>query len=181
MDNKKKITPKTILKNLDVIVTGTTLTLCVVLVNLNVLFRYFFHAPITWSEEVVTSLFVWTVFIGAAYAYRMHAHLGVDIIVNMIPEKPRAIIADIISVVELAVLIMLTVISAQYAYHLVFSRTGELDPVLTDLLRVPKVYTGIAVPLGFGLTTIYSVCFLLTDRLHIIKVKKDDEEEAETK
>lgn len=181
MDNKKKITPLFILKNLDVIITGTTLTLCVILVNLNVIFRYFLKAPITWSEEVVTSLFVWTVFIGAAYAYRMHAHLGVDILVNMIPEKPRAVISKIIAVIEFAVLIMLTVISAQYAYHLVFSRTGEIEPVLTDLLRVPKVYTGIAVPIGFGLSAVYSLYFLLTDHFHIIKVKKSDEEEAEAK
>ena len=60
---KKKFTLKDIVKNLDAIVTCTTLALCVILVNCNVIMRYFFNNPIKWSEEVVTSLFVWTVFI----------------------------------------------------------------------------------------------------------------------
>ena len=69
---KKKITLKSILTNLDAIITGTTLTICVILVNANVIMRYFFNNPIHWCEEVVTSLFVWTVFIGSSYAYRKH-------------------------------------------------------------------------------------------------------------
>ena len=63
---KNKITLKNIVKNLDAIVTCTTLAICVILVNCNVIMRYFFNNPIRWSEEVVTSLFVWTVFIGSA-------------------------------------------------------------------------------------------------------------------
>ena len=167
---KHKITLKSIVTNLDAFITGVTLSICVVLVNANVIMRYFANHPLQWCEEIVTSLFVWTVFIGSAYAYRKHSHLGIDILINLMPPKVRNIVRDIMSIVELLILIMLTVISAQYAYNLVFSR-GVLKIALTDMLRVPKVYTGIAVPIGFGLSTIYSVYFLLTDRLHIIKKK----------
>ena len=178
MEHKKKTTLKTVLTNLDAIITAVTLSLCTILVNLNVICRYFLNSPIQWSEEVVTSLFVWTVFIGSAYAYRKHPHLGIDILVNLMPPKVRNIVRDIMSVVELLILIMLTVISAQYAYNLVISR-GVLKIALTDMLRVPKVYTGIAVPIGFGLSTIYSIYFLLTDRLHIIKKKPAAAQAAE--
>lgn len=51
--------------------------------------RYFLKRPLYWSEEVATGLFVWTVFIGSAYAYHKHAHLGVDILINILPEKIR--------------------------------------------------------------------------------------------
>ena len=44
------------------------------------------------------------------------------------------------------------------------------------MLRMPKWWFGLAVPMGFGLSTVYSVYFLLRDELHIIK-KKDDEAE----
>ena len=154
---KNKITLKGILTNLDAIITGVTLSICVVLVNANVIMRYFLNSPIHWAEEVVTSLFVWTVFIGA---YRKHSHLGVDIVINMLPEKVKGIVKAIMSVVELLVLIMLTIISSQYVYHLIFSRSGKLKIALTDLLRVPKWWTGIAVPIGFGLSVIYSVYFM---------------------
>ena len=116
---KKKITPKLIFQNLDAIITGVTLTICVILVNANVLMRYFFNNPIRWAEEVVTSLFVWTVFIGSAFAYRRHSHLGVDILVNLLPGKAKPAVKAIVSVLELLVLIMLTVISSQYVYHLI--------------------------------------------------------------
>ena len=158
---KNKITLKTILTNLDAIITATTLSICVVLVNANVIMRYFFNNPIHWAEEVVTSLFVWTVFIGSAYAYRKHSHLGVDILVNILPPKVKKVVKAVMSVVELLVLIMLTVISSQYVYHLIFNRTGKLKVVMTDLLRVPKWWTGIAVPIGFGLSVIYSIYFMV--------------------
>ena len=114
---KKKITLKSILTNLDAIITGTTLTICVILVNANVIMRYFFNNPIHWSEEVVTSLFVWTVFIGSSYAYRKHSHLGVDILVNLMPKKMKSVVKAVMSVVEFLVLVMLTVVSSQYVYH----------------------------------------------------------------
>lgn len=158
---KEKITLKTILKNWDAIITSVTLGLCVVLVNANVIMRYFFNNPIKWSEEVVTSLFVWTVFVGSAYAYRNHAHLGVDVLVKYLPGKIQKTVEFIISVLELLVLIMLTVISAQYVYHLIVGRSGEIKLVLTDMLRVPKWWTAIAVPLGFGVSAIHSVRFMI--------------------
>lgn len=158
---KEKITLKRVLKNLDAIITSITLLCCVVLVNANVIMRYFFSMPIKWSEEVVTSLFVWTVFIGSAYAYRNHSHLGVDILVKLFPAKLRKVVEFIISILELLVLVMLTVISAQYVYHLIVGRNGEIKIVLTDMLRFPKWWTAISVPLGFGVSTYHSVRFLI--------------------
>lgn len=171
---KKKFTLKDIVKNLDAIVTCTTLALCVILVNCNVIMRYFFNNPIKWSEEVVTSLFVWTVFIGSAYAYRNHSHLGVDIVVNFLPGKAKKVVSIIMAVLELLVLVMLTVISAQYVYHLLYSRSGAFKPVLTDMLRIPKWWTGIAVPIGFGISTYHSVIFLVRDKLQLFKRKSKE-------
>ena len=156
----KKITMKSILTNLDAIITGTTLTICVILVNANVIMRYFFNSPIHWSEEVVTSLFVWTVFIGSSYAYRKHSHLGVDIVINLMPKKMKTVMKSVMAVVEFFVLSMLTWVSSQYVYHLIFNRAGKVKIMMTDLLRVPKWWTGIAVPIGFGLSVIYSVYFM---------------------
>ena len=158
---KNKITLKLILTNLDAIITAVTLSICVVLVNANVIMRYFFNSPIRWAEEVVTSLFVWTVFIGSAYAYRKHSHLGVDILVNLMPPKMKAVVKSVMSVVELLVLSMLTWISSESVYHLIYNRAGKLKIVMTDMLRVPKWWTAIAVPIGFGLSVIYSVYFMV--------------------
>lgn len=184
---KKKITPKFILQNLDAIICGVTLTICVILVNANVLFRYFLNNPIKWADEVVTSLFVWTVFMGSAYAHRRHAHLGVDIIVNLVHGKSRQVIEFIVSLLEIAILLLLTYISGQYVCNLIWKRGiifkivdgqfqwGTVKLTYTDTLRIPKWITGIAVPLGFGLSFCYSIYFFLRDNLHIIKPKNLEE------
>ena len=164
---KHKITLKSIVTNLDAIITGVTLSICVVPVNANVIMRYFANHPLQWCEEIVTSLFVWTVFIGSAYAHRKHAHLGVDIVINMIHGKAKRIVQVVMQFVELIILIMLTVISSQYVYHLIFSNSGKVKIVLTELLRLPKWWTGIAVPIGFGLSTLYSIYFICRDVFHI--------------
>ena len=179
---KKKITPKLILTNLDAIICGTTLTICVILVNVNVVFRYFLNNPIKWTDEIVTSLFVWTVFMGSAYAHRKHAHLGVDIVVNLVHGKARSTIELVVSILEMLILLLLTYISAQYVANLIWKRgiifktvdgvfkyAGQIKLTYTDTLRIPKWYTGVAVPLGFGLSFCYSVYFFLRDRLHLIK------------
>ena len=173
--DKKKITLKSILLNLDAILTAITLSLCVIIANANVIMRYFVNQPIKWNDEVVTGLFVWTVFIGSAYAYRKHAHLGVDIVTNMMTPKVRTVVQLIVSILELAVLTMLTVISAQYVYNLIYVR-GVYKPYVSDILRFPKWWIGIAVPIGFGLSVIYSIYFLLKDRLHVIKGVEQEED-----
>ena len=175
---KNKITLKGILTNLDAIITAATLSICVVLVNANVIMRYFFNSPIRWAEEVVTSLFVWTVFIGSSYAYRKHSHLGVDILVNIMPKKMRSVVKSVMAVVEFFVLAMLTRVSAEYVYHLIYNRTGKLKIIMTDLLRVPKWWTGIAVPIGFGLSAIYSLYFMVKAVRKYLKNKKEGGAEA---
>ena len=186
---KKKITLKSIFGNLDAIICGATLTACLILVNVNVIFRYLLNSPINWTDEVVTSLFVWTVFMGSAYAHRKHAHLGVDIVVNLVHGRSRKVIEFVVSLLELLILFLLTYISAQYVLNLIFKRGimfkiadgaltwGTVKLTKTDTLRIPKWYTGIAVPLGFGLSFIYSIYFFLRDKLHLIKSKAPAEEE----
>ena len=166
MKEKKKITFKTIVTNLDAIITCVTLSLCTILVNANIFSRYIFNKPIYWAEEVATSLFIWTVFVGSAYAYRNHSHLGVDILVKMFPGKAKNVIQFIISIIEMAVLAMLTYVSAQYVINS-WNRT-------TDVLRMPRWYFSIAVPIGFGWSLLYSIVFFI-QRLTKKTAKKEEE------
>lgn len=160
---KKKITLGTVLVNLDAIITCVTLTICTIVVNLNVLMRYFLKKPLYWSEEVATGLFVWTVFIGSAYAYRKHAHLGVDILVNILPENVRKVVKVLIDLLELGILVILTRTSIQYVMN-------TLDK-LTNTLRMPSWYVSSAVPIGFGLSLIFCIYFLAKDIMAAVKKK----------
>lgn len=166
--SKPKITLHLIIHNLDAIITGVTLSLATIVVNVNVLMRYFLKSPLLWSEEVATGLFVWTVFIGSAYAYRKKAHLGVDILVNAMPSGPRSVIKVVMDILGLFVLAMLTYVSVLYVYN-----TWDK---LSNTLRVPSWYVSIAVPLGFGLSLLYSTYFLAGDLKKALSKKGGDEE-----
>jgi TRAP-type C4-dicarboxylate transport system permease small subunit len=52
----------------------------VVSVTWQVLSRYLFVVPAAWTEELARFLLVWIGMLGAAYAYRTHSHLGLDLL-----------------------------------------------------------------------------------------------------
>jgi len=55
----------------------------------NVVMRYGFNQNIPWALELTVFLFGWLVLLGASYAVKKGAHLGVDLVINMLPAKPR--------------------------------------------------------------------------------------------
>ncbi|WP_282606260.1 TRAP transporter small permease [Pelagibius sp. Alg239-R121] len=59
----------------------------------NVVARYAFNSNILWALELTVFMFGWLVLLGASYAVKKGAHLGVDIIVNMLNEGPRRLMA----------------------------------------------------------------------------------------
>jgi C4-dicarboxylate transporter DctQ subunit len=59
----------------------------------NVIARYGFNANILWALELTVFLFAWLVLLGAAYAVKKGTHLGVDVLVNVLPQGPRRIMA----------------------------------------------------------------------------------------
>lgn len=54
-----------------------------------VIFRYLIAAPLPWSEELARYCFVWIVFLGGAIGLSRGFHLGVDLLVNLLPAPIR--------------------------------------------------------------------------------------------
>jgi C4-dicarboxylate transporter DctQ subunit len=57
------------------------------MVTYAVVMRYAFNRPIGWSEEISIYLMIWAAFLGAAYALKEDAHIGVDLLLSRLPEK----------------------------------------------------------------------------------------------
>ena len=73
--------------------TGSIIAISVVMVLVTlaqVFFRYVVAAPLAWSEELARYCFVWIVFLGGAVGLSRGIHLGVDLLVNLLPERFRA-------------------------------------------------------------------------------------------
>ncbi len=69
------------------VVIGLLLAAMVVLVFANVISRYFLNSAIAWSEEVARFMMIWLSFLGAVIAFINNEHLGLDIMVKMLPKK----------------------------------------------------------------------------------------------
>lgn len=53
---------------------------------MQILARFVLHAPIAWSEEMLTYSFVWTTFLGASLAVNSLSHFNVDCLVIRLPK-----------------------------------------------------------------------------------------------
>lgn len=67
------------------------LAVMLVMVFGNVVLRLFFNTGIDLSEEIPRFAFVWMTFLGAIVGMRRRAHLGVDIVVQMLPSLGRRV------------------------------------------------------------------------------------------
>jgi len=58
-----------------------------------VVFRYVFNAPLTWSEELARYLFIWCAFLGWTIASRRGSHLAMTFVVDRLPPGAQAALA----------------------------------------------------------------------------------------
>jgi TRAP-type transport system small permease protein len=68
----------------------TGIFLCVFL---QVILRYAFNSPMTWSEELARYLFIWCAFLGWIIASRRDSHLAMSFAVERLPLRAQAGIA----------------------------------------------------------------------------------------
>ncbi|MBY6081026.1 TRAP transporter small permease [Ruegeria arenilitoris] len=85
----------------------------------NVIARFVFNSNILWALELTVFTFGWLVLLGASYAVKKHAHLGVDAILNMLPPAPRRVMALI--AVGCCLVFSLLLLKGSYDYWAVFA------------------------------------------------------------
>jgi len=89
----------------------------------NVLARYLFNSNILWALELTVFMFGWLVLLGASYAVKKNAHLGVDVVINLVSAPVRRALA-LVSV-GVCLLFSLLLLKGAWDYWAVFA---ELPP-----------------------------------------------------
>ncbi len=144
---------KKILKNLDAYFAGFMFAITLVVVVVNVFTRKLANYIIPWGEEVATTCFVYTTFVGAAWCLRTHQHVGVDLLVDKLPAGARKIVHILTDLIILVTNGYITWLS----YQFVVSSSVKTMPIL----KISSVWLNSALILGFGLMTIYSLVNLI--------------------
>ncbi|EKO3850894.1 TRAP transporter small permease [Vibrio harveyi] len=164
----------------------------------NVIFRYVFNDNILWALELTVFMFAWMVLVGASYGVKKHFHIGVDVIINMVPEGKRKILALLAAVCCLAFSILLLIGSWNYWYPFVTERAWyetddipmpEMFQFLADWLnegeryeKLPRFIPYFALPLGMALLTFRFVQItwqIATGKLDRLIAGHEAEEELE--
>lgn len=128
----------------------------ILIVLLQVVFRYGFNNSLTWSEEVCRYLFAWLVFIGAALALRDKCHITVDLI-GWAPRRWQHWAQVLQHVLVLVFLGVVAVLGCRWVFH----TAGTHSPVLG--LPVNWVFYA-ALPAGCLLALVYAIRALAADR-----------------
>ena len=151
----KKISAKLIFSYFEEIIASALFVVTLLLVIVNVLTRYVFRTGIPWAEEMATSCFVWTAFIGSAACYKRRAHVGVDILVNKFPlsvQNTIKIIVDIFMAFLCGYMFYISVIYVMRSYR---------KP--TAILGVSSAWISTSLTLAFLDMAIWSVVFIFRD------------------
>jgi len=149
----------------------TAIAVCLGLMTLitfaNVVARYVFNSNILWALELTVFLFAWLVLMGCSYGVKKQFHIGVDVVINMLPSAPRRILAVIAVIACLAFSIMLLKGSWDYWHPFITTRAflETEDIPMPDFLqffatwlnegekyeKVPRFIPYLALPIGMAL------------------------------
>ena len=110
--------------------------------------RLFGRVP-AWVEELIRFLFVWASCVGAAVGVKEHIHIGIDVLVNLLPQIGRRIIAIVVQVI----LCGFDVFLIKFGINLVNQTMKQPSAGL----QIPMGYVYWAIPVLGGLGIFYSV------------------------
>ncbi|BDR14144.1 TRAP transporter small permease [Vibrio sp. STUT-A11] len=164
----------------------------------NVVMRYLFNDNILWALEVTVFLFAWMVLVGASYGVKKHFHIGVDVVINLLPEQFRKACALLAVSCCLTFSILLLIGSWNYWYPFATERAWyETDDIpmpemlqfMADWLnegeryeKLPRFIPYMALPIGMALLTFrfaQAAYQILTGKLDRLISSHEGEEELE--
>ncbi|QDG38864.1 TRAP transporter small permease [Alteromonas mediterranea] len=150
----------TIIRLIDKALAGT---LIIAMVNIlltviwQVVSRYILKDPASATEELSRFILIWIGILGAAYAYRQHAHLGFNLIVERQSRKVKRLL---LTFVEVIVIIFCALVMLYGGSELVLL-TLELEQISAALgVKMGFIYS--VLPLSGGLIIAYALVNITT-------------------
>ena len=114
----------------------------VVITCLAVFFRYVLDDALPWPEEIDGYLLIWISFLGAYLAARSGQHLGVDLVVDMLPRAGQRVLRSLIDLCLVALFGLILFYSLRW-----ISFSGGREIMTAE---IPKGIFMAAIPLSMG-------------------------------
>ncbi|MFC7400451.1 TRAP transporter large permease subunit [Chelatococcus sp. GCM10030263] len=111
-----------------------------------VIARYLLHAPITWSDELASTLFLWLAMLGAVVAFHRGAHMRMTAFIGSASPPKRAFLDTLAIAAALAFLLLVLQPAVEFAY--------EESYITTPALQISNAWRAAALPTGIALMTL---------------------------
>jgi len=111
--------------------------------------RYVFHAPLVWSDELASILFIWLAMLGAVVAFRNDSHMRMTAFVASAGPSRQAFLEALGLMAPLLFLVVALPFAVEYA--------SAERMITTPALEISNAFRAAALPVGFGLMAIIAV------------------------
>ena len=111
--------------------------------------RYVFHAPLVWSDELASILFLWLAMLGAVVAFWRGEHMRMTALVGMLGPTTHAFLEGVALAAAMTFLAALAWPAYEFTVDETYIRTPALG--LINAWRAAALPTGLALMLVFGL------------------------------
>ena len=126
--------PKTklgrVINEIEETLIAVILGLMTIITFANVVARYVFNSNILWALETTVFLFAWLVLIGASYCVKARAHLGVDVVLNLLSPGPRRILS--LAAIAACLVFSVLLLIGSWNYWAPFAALPMLDGTVKD-------------------------------------------------
>ncbi|MCG8418267.1 MAG: TRAP transporter small permease [Proteobacteria bacterium] len=146
-------------------VAAGLLVVMVIVVLLQVCFRYVLNNSLTWSEELAKVMMVWSAFLVAPWAYRMGAFVAIEMFADALPRRLRLLLLLVIH------LLVLWVVAVFFRESLGFWSRGLSNQAATMAVSMAWFYS--VVPFSFAALFTVSCELILRDLMTLIYPDRD--------
>lgn len=141
----------------------------VLAVTWQVITRFLMEQPSSYTEELARFLLIWIGLLGASWAVRTQAHLGIDLINEKLGTEGNRIVKIIVYIIVLLFALFIMVIGGMKLVNLTF----QLNQI-SAAMGIKMGYIYLVLPLS-GILIIYYSVFHITNVLNTSKIEKDEE------
>ena len=135
------------------IAAAVLLTMAACISLWQVVTRFVFEEPSTWSEVAARSLIIWMVYLGLAVAFRRGALMSVEYLYLRSRGRGRTLLICLIAAVSLGVLLVMGWTGYELAYRVRFQTlAGAINPFTGLGISITWLYA--SVPVGAALSIV---------------------------
>jgi len=118
--------------------------------------RYVFLAPTSWSEEMSRFFQIWATYLAAAAILRQRKLIAIDVFYLKMP-RGMQLLCDLLS---LAIIMIFSAVACYHGMAIVIDSI-QIGRSSSGMLAVPLWLTEIAIPIGFGLLLLQALAEML--------------------